>query len=566
MEQAQELTISVGDHAQFQRKFNESSIATKINHWQCRYLRKKLEKAIESVRSAHFPYLEPLFYGEHEESTPDYTAIELEIFKVLYALAKEVENFIKSCCKDAWSQAALTLSNVSDHVLSIAFNLELWTILYSESKSKKLIARARQSFTIAEVDKIYKTEVEKMKKKAFQDRENLLIKLDAELYTKKETSMEYQLAAFLLHRLESRISPGCMPVVGFQRITSGESGELPSSGSQSGLSLKVFGSLRQSGILGKGSAATVYKAKWLGGKVAMKTFYGAGNHFFKKEVSILRGLSHPNIISLLWSTVDRRKCSIIVERMDGDLHTLMQVRLEGRGDQESPFCILEAVDIMLQVGGGMLYLHEMKIVHRDLKSTNILVKHVREHNPEIEYFQVKVADFGLSKTKEKSVTYSNQTINMGTPRWMAPEMIKTLDNASGSSGTDARTMKFPFKCDVYSFGMVCYEILTGEIPFSSITNLVDVKKTVLDVKKTVLDGGRPTLPEECPTLLEALIEKCWTQDACQRPCFGQICAKLRHLKCLLLLSCKYFFVGIKIAFIAYFNANELNFFDLKDCL
>ena len=108
MEQAQELTINSGD-TQFQRKFNESSIATKINHWQCRYLRIKLEKAIESVRSAHFPYLEPLFNGEHQESTPDYTAIEVEIFKVLYALAKEVENFIKSCCKDAWSQMCRTM-------------------------------------------------------------------------------------------------------------------------------------------------------------------------------------------------------------------------------------------------------------------------------------------------------------------------------------------------------------------------------------------------------------------------------------------------------------------------
>ena len=471
--------------------------------------------------------------------------MELEIFRVLFALAKEVESFIKSCCKDAWTQAAMTLSNVSEHVSFIAFNLEVWTILYSESKSKKLTARgrAKQSFTSTEVATIYKAEVENLKKSVFRDKENLLINLDAQLYTKKETSMEYQLAAFLLHRLESRVTPACMPARGLQRITSGDSGDLPEFESQSAGSLKTFGSLKQMGILGKGSAATVYKAKWLGGKVAMKTFYGEpGNSSFKQEVSILSGLSHPYILPLLWWSMDKRKCSIIMERMDGDLHTLMQERLEGRGDGESPFHILEAVDIILQVGEGMLYLHDKRIVHRDLKSTNILVKHDREKNLGIEHVQVKVADFGLSKTKEKSVTYSNQTFNLGTPRWMAPEMIKSLD-ASKEADDETLVVKFPFKCDVHSFGMVCYEILTGDVPFSSTTNLADVRKTVLN-------GGRPKLPEECPTILKTLIERCWNQDASKRPSFADICAELRHFKCLLLMSSKFVSVSTTLKFIS----------------
>jgi serine/threonine protein kinase len=101
----------------------------------------------------------------------------------------------------------------------------------------------------------------------------------------------------------------------------------------------------------------------------------------------------------------------------------------------------------------------------------------------------------------------------------------------------------PYKCDVYSFGIVCYEILSGNIPFSNIYN-------AREVKKTVLDGGHPELPTECPELLKNLIGRCWSLDASQRPKFGDICAELRHLKSLLLsMPCKYLFV---IMFVAYF--------------
>lgn len=107
-----------------------------------------------------------------------------------------------------------------------------------------------------------------------------------------------------------------------------------------------------------------------------------------------------------------------------DLFSFMQERLEEHGTGDPPFSILEAIHIMLQVAEGMFFLHEKNIVHRDLKSRNILVKQMKARRVGVKYVQAKVADFGLSRTKERSMTYSNQTQNQGTTRWMAPEMIK----------------------------------------------------------------------------------------------------------------------------------------------
>jgi serine/threonine protein kinase len=146
----------------------------------------------------------------------------------------------------------------------------------------------------------------------------------------------------------------------------------------------------------------------------------------------------------------------------------------------------------------------------------------------------------MSKTKERSTTYSNQTMNTGTTRWMAPEIIRCLDPGSQGNGEGLGVL-YPFKCDVYSFALVCFEILSGDIPFSNISSLSEVKKMVLD-------GEHPELPTECPELLKNLIERCWSLDASQRPKFGDICADLRHLKFLLLsMPCKCLFVIMFVA-------------------
>ena len=97
--------------------------SAKFNHGQCMYLSQKLNLAIQSAHSI----LEVLNSFHSQEDM----AKCLESFKLLYGLAMEVENFIQSCCKDAWTQATVMLTNVSEYISLIGFDLELWTAIQS---------------------------------------------------------------------------------------------------------------------------------------------------------------------------------------------------------------------------------------------------------------------------------------------------------------------------------------------------------------------------------------------------------------------------------------------------
>jgi serine/threonine protein kinase len=190
-----------------------------------------------------------------------------------------------------------------------------------------------------------------------------------------------------------------------------------------------------------------------------------------------------------------------------------------------PLSMPVAVDLMLQVAKGLKYLHRNNIVHRDIKSLNILVKPLTGV-PELEYkdgyLSAKLADFGTSKTKNESTRRSHLTLDIGTTPWMAPEMF----------GIDRSNLQWPqiahpFKTDVYSFALVCYEILTRKQPFegvlrSELCNWITVR------------CERPELPERCPRRLASLIQRCWEHDPCDRPNFPEICTELRYIKGLLL--------------------------------
>jgi serine/threonine protein kinase len=123
------------------------------------------------------------------------------------------------------------------------------------------------------------------------------------------------------------------------------------------------------------------------GTFCRKMFPWRNHKSYQKEASILARLDHPNIVPSFCYVTSDRSCSIVMELLDEDLHDLMQ-----RKPLDGPFELLEAIDIMLQIAEGMRYLHQNKVIHRDLKSMNILVK-CGEH------VSIKVADFGLSKIK-----------------------------------------------------------------------------------------------------------------------------------------------------------------------
>lgn len=146
----------------------------------------------------------------------------------------------------------------------------------------------------------------------------------------------------------------------------------------------------------------------------------------------------------------------------------------------------------------MNYLHNHGIIHRDLKPDNILTD--EQHYP-------RICDFGLSRCFQKSLKNSDEltmTGQIGTPIYMAPELING-DEHYGPS------------VDVYSFGMIAYELVTGKVPFYELGNITAI---ALGIK--VANGYRPKFPEFVPEKMQKLIGRCWSEKPSERPSFEEI--------------------------------------------
>jgi serine/threonine protein kinase len=280
--------------------------------------------------------------------------------------------------------------------------------------------------------------------------------------------------------------------------------------------------------LGSGAFGQVFEAEWLGQKVAQKMFRGYDSKSFLLEANILAGLCHPNIVQIFGVSTTASDCSILMELMQGDLGQAIAVcdqRTSTSDHRKQGFALPVALDIMLQMAEAMQYLHRKKITHRDLKSANMLINTAQI--PEIAeagYMDVKVADFGISKIITNTTTISPQTTNVGTRRWMAPEVM------SGPEKDSSQMKYYPLKSDVYSYAMTCYEILSGRTPFEELL--------MRELEEKVKTGSRPSLPNSLPRALSSLIECCWDGDARRRPSFSRISTELRHLKGIYLITGK----------------------------
>ncbi|CAK9189111.1 unnamed protein product [Sphagnum troendelagicum] len=459
-----------------------------INELQCQYL---LEKFCDTLTSAK-ACIQDASLQDVQESH--------DTLKSLAQLAKEAEKLVCDCCDRELIQAAMIFANAKEHFASLIFKLrlhmELLQSFLKEGGTKEFLTKLQDR---KRVDEIMDKEFHFIDEKAMEDQQRLLSRL-----TKVGSSDSEN----LIKRLEicsnraTLLQENATIVIDAWKVECENIHGVPN------------------GQIGRGASATVRKVAWLGNDFVEKCFYGRENEAMRKETSLLAGLSHPNILPLFCCVTRPRSCSLVMELMDKDLFQLMQ-ELVNNESQDPPFKLLEAVDIMLQVAESMNYLHQNKVVHRDLKSKNILVK----HNDCDRHMYAKVADFGLSKIKELSCTYSNLTMDLGTTRWMAPELFGDSEdhNVGPSSSTKSNlTLNYHFKVDVYSFGMVCYEILTGCVPFFKIS-----KMKVL--RKRIKDGLRPDMPEQCPKQLSTLIQSCYHPDPKARPSFPDICVELRHI-------------------------------------
>ncbi|KAG0605060.1 hypothetical protein M758_9G028300 [Ceratodon purpureus] len=272
--------------------------------------------------------------------------------------------------------------------------------------------------------------------------------------------------------------------------------------------------------LGGGGYGIVSQVEWLGLTCAKKEFLNVESTVdFVKEVGALAALDHSRTVKLLCSNGQVRKPYFIMEFMPMTLETFC--KRENASDSMR-FEILPSINMMLQISSGMEYLHENGVVHRDLKSANILVRGSQHEGLCSEgYVDVKLTDFGIAKMKVSDVSMV-ATCRMGTTQWSAPEVL-------GIPGSPLQRIDWR-KADTYSFAVVCSEILTGQNPYSGIWS----GKRCVD---GVISGEmRPNLPQDCPIYLSEFLSRCWAQNPKDRPTFKEITQTLSGFKSCLLIG------------------------------
>ncbi|CAK9864804.1 unnamed protein product [Sphagnum jensenii] len=187
------------------------------------------------------------------------------------------------------------------------------------------------------------------------------------------------------------------------------------------------------------------------------------------------------------------------------------------------------VDIILQMARALKYMHGKGVAHLDIKPSNILATPASVPElADLGHVDVKLVDFGEAQPESGlgSSTCTMHTANVGTTEYRAPELFRVPNNCcTGEAKEWISNQIDALKADVYSYGITCAELLTGEYPYP----LAEFQRT--DLLSTILRGVRPHLPHEhCPVPLQDLIVRCWDTQPCNRPTFLQVCEELTDLK------------------------------------
>ncbi|KAL3498961.1 hypothetical protein ACH5RR_041693 [Cinchona calisaya] len=264
----------------------------------------------------------------------------------------------------------------------------------------------------------------------------------------------------------------------------------------------------------------IKEIQWLGESFAMRTFFGEIIEPLSEEISLVLSLSHPNILQHLCGFYDeeRKEGFLVMELMNKNLKTYIKENCGQR--KRLPFSIPIAVDIMLQIARGLEYLHSRKVYHGELNPSNILLR-ARNSSTEC-HFHVKITGFGLISIK----SYARSPNSSVDPViWYAPEVLAEQEQPGKKSNA-----KYSEKADVYSFGMLCFELLTGKVPFED--SHLQGDKMVRNIRA----GGRPLFSFPTPKYLANLTRKCWHHNSIHRPSFSSICRILRYIKKILIIN------------------------------
>ncbi|XP_060095841.1 RAF proto-oncogene serine/threonine-protein kinase isoform X3 [Heteronotia binoei] len=256
--------------------------------------------------------------------------------------------------------------------------------------------------------------------------------------------------------------------------------------------------------VGSGSFGTVYKGKWHGDVAVkiLKVVDPTPEQFqaFRNEVAVLRKTRHVNIL-LFMGYMTKDNLAIVTQWCEGSsLYKHLHV-------QETKFQMLQRIDIARQTAQGMDYLHAKNIIHRDMKSNNIFLHEDRT---------VKIGDFGLATVKSRWSGSQQVEQPTGSVLWMAPEVIRMQDSNP-----------FSFQSDVYSYGIVLYELMTGELPYSHINNRDQI---IFMVGRGYASPDLSKLYKNCPKAMKRLVADCLKKVREERPLFPQILSSIELLQ------------------------------------
>ncbi|KAI8870861.1 Pkinase-domain-containing protein [Ramicandelaber brevisporus] len=252
-------------------------------------------------------------------------------------------------------------------------------------------------------------------------------------------------------------------------------------------------------VIGKGQFGTVYRALNLetAQMVAFKRIPLSNKpneqvDEMMREVELLQSLSHPRIVQYIGYLKTSNHLDIVLEYVEnGSLyHTL-----KAFGEFSEKLVLAYVVKIL----EGLVYLHDMNVVHCDLKAANILT--TKNGN-------TKLTDFGVSLSITKRANGEDDDSEAanhiaGTPNWMAPEVISLRGVST--------------KSDIWSLGCTIIELLTGRPPYHGLNPLSAMYHIVED------DG--PTLPDDLSTQLQSFLEMCFRKDPSERPSAAEL---MRH--------------------------------------
>uniref|UniRef100_A0AC34FJF6 Non-specific protein-tyrosine kinase n=1 Tax=Panagrolaimus sp. ES5 TaxID=591445 RepID=A0AC34FJF6_9BILA len=218
-----------------------------------------------------------------------------------------------------------------------------------------------------------------------------------------------------------------------------------------------------------------------------------GRDSMMREAKVMQRYSHKNVIKFFGVACEKPPISLVLEFCPGGS---LESHLKKFNDT---ILASERVQYMLESGRGLRYLHHHHCIHRDLAARNVLVSAEGV---------IKIADFGLSKVLDKNDIGDVDNINKNVPlRWMAPETI-------------SKEPRFSNKSDVWSYGVMCYEIFNNGIkPWA------DVEQFKV-ISRAIRTGNMPPLPSKTPLSIANLIKECWSLALNERPEFYEIVRKI----------------------------------------